>query len=127
MHRMHGGPHEGGWMRGGLQLGPPGRWWDDEAFAADLGLSRDQRQRMDAIFEQNRAPLVAGYRSLHQEELQMEAITRAKVVDETALDAEIDRIAQARAALEKANSHMLLLIRREMTPEQIARLDSRRP
>ena len=80
--------------RSGLQLGPPGRWWDDKHFAKSLKLRSDQQIRMDILFEQNRPTLYA----------------------------QIDRIAQARAELEKANTHYLLQIRAEMDPDQIARL-----
>src|ERR1700719_482801 len=41
-------------LRGGLQLGPPGRWWDDKEFAQELGLSAAQARRMDEIFQANR-------------------------------------------------------------------------
>ena len=37
--------------------------------------------------------------------------------------AAIDRIAQARADLEKAKFHVLLQIRKEMDPQQVAALD----
>src|ERR1700743_1913870 len=66
MHR--GGPPPNGdqpstvsSMRGGLQLGPPGRWWDDKHFAKDLKLRPDQQRRMDSIFEQNRPALLKRY------------------------------------------------------------------
>jgi len=40
----------GSTMRGGLQLGPPGRWWDDKQFARSLGLDTGQQHRMDDAF-----------------------------------------------------------------------------
>jgi Spy/CpxP family protein refolding chaperone len=113
-------------MPGGLQLGPPGRWWDDKHFAKDLHLQSDQQKKMDAIFVQNRPSLLGTYDALQQEEQRMEALTHAKVLDENALFAQIDRVAQARAALEKANTHLLLQIRAEMTPDQIDRLEQHR-
>jgi Spy/CpxP family protein refolding chaperone len=113
-------------MRGGLQVGPPGRWWDDKHFAKDLRLHPDQQKRMDQIFDQNRSSLLKSLDVLQGEESKMEALVRAPVLDEPTLFAEIDRVAQARAALEKANTHYLLQIRAEMTPDQIARLDQHR-
>ena len=115
-----------GGMRGVLQLGPPGRWWDDSRCASELHLRPDQQKRMDAIFDENRSKLLSSFQSLHQEEAKMESLVHADSPDEGALFAEIDRMAQARASLEKVNAHYLLLIRKEMDPDQIARLESHR-
>lgn len=131
----NGGPPPGGapdsagtvsTMRGGLQLGPPGRWWDDKHFAKDLRLRTDQQRRMDSLFEQNRPSLLRRYEALQQEQGRMEALTRARSLDEASLFAQIDRVAQARAELEKANTHYLLQIRGEMDADQIARLEQHR-
>lgn len=113
-------------MRGGLQLGPPGRWWDDKHFAKQLKLRSDQQHKMDSIFEQNRGALLKRYEGLQQEEQRMEELTHAKTLDENALFAQIDRVAQARADLEKANTHLLFQIRNEMDAEQISRLEEHR-
>jgi hypothetical protein len=81
---------------------------------------------MDAIFEQNRAVLSTRLQNLQQAESRMQTIATAPEPDESALFAQIDRISQARADLEKANTHMLLQLRKEMDPDQIARLANRR-
>ena len=112
--------------RSGLQLGPPGRWWDDKHFAKDLKLRPDQQRRMDGIFEANRVNLLRRFGDYQQEQGRLDGLTRAKVLDEGALDAEIDRLAQARAELEKANAHYLLQLRGEMDADQVAQLEERR-
>ncbi len=112
--------------RGGLQLGPPGRWWDDKKFAKSLGLNSDQQKRMDDVFGQHREALVARYQNRQSAESDLEKLTRSDHPDQAALFTEIDRVAQARAELEKANTRMLLQIRGEMTPEQIDRLEEHR-
>ncbi len=113
-------------MRGGLQLGPPGRWWDDKKFAKSLGLNGDQQKRMDGVFSQNRDALLSRYENLQRAESRLEALTRTDKPSESALFAEIDHVAQARADLEKVNTHMLLQLRDEMTPAQIGKLDDHR-
>ena len=113
-------------MRGGLQLGPPGRWWDDKGFAKSLGLRPEQRKKMDDIFNANKGTILLRYQSLQQEEARLEDITREPRLDEPTIFAAIDRVAQARAALEKANAHMLLLIRQEMDKNQTERLEQHR-
>jgi Spy/CpxP family protein refolding chaperone len=114
-------------MRPGLQLGPPGqKWWDDKSFAKSLKLRPEQQARMDAIFDQNKTALLTRLQNLQQVESQMEEISRSPNPDEAALFTQIDRVAQARADLEKANTHMLLQIRKEMDADQIVRLEKRR-
>jgi Spy/CpxP family protein refolding chaperone len=110
-------------MPAGLQLGPPGRWWDDKHFAKDLKLRPDQQKHMDDVFDQNRTTLLRNYENLQQEEQKMEALVHGSVLDEATLFAQIDRVAQARAALEKANTHLMLQIRSEMSTDQIVRLE----
>jgi Spy/CpxP family protein refolding chaperone len=113
-------------VRADLQLGPPGRWWDDKSFVKSLKLRPDQQTRMDAIFEQNKNALLSRLQGLRQAESQMEEVARSPAPDEDALFTQIDRVSQARAELEKANTHMLLQIRKEMDAEQIARLEKHR-
>jgi Spy/CpxP family protein refolding chaperone len=113
-------------MRGGLQLGPPGRWWDDKHFAKSLHLRPEQKKRMDELFDENRATLVSRYEALQQEESKLETLSRAQTLEESTLFAQIDHVAQARAELEKANAHLMLQVRKEMDADQIARLDASR-
>lgn len=113
-------------MRGGVQFGPPGRWWDDKHYAKALHLRPEQKARMDGLFDENRATLVTRYQALQQEESKMETLSRVQTLDESALFAQIDRVAQARADLEKANTHLLLQVRKEMDADQISRLEASR-
>lgn len=113
-------------MRGGLQLGPPGRWWDDKKFAKSLGLNSDQQKRMDNVFGQNRDVLLSRQDALQHAEGRLESLTHSGKPTESALFAEIDHVTQARADLEKAYTHMLLQLRDEMTPDQIGKLEDYR-
>lgn len=110
-------------MHGGLQVGPPTRWWDDKHYVKQLKLSDDQQRRMDAIFEQSRPVLQNRLDNLEKEEQRMEQLTHAKTLDEGALFAQIDRIEQARADLAKANTHYLVQLRNELDPNQISKLE----
>ena len=114
-------------LRGGLQLGPPGRWWDDKSFARDIGLNNDQKKKMDSIFKDNRGALINLYNDLQKQEDGLEKLTTGSHLDEEKIFSQIDKVTQARASLEKANAHMLLQIRSQMSEEQVARLDAHRP
>lgn len=115
-----------GGLHGGRQLGPPGRWWDDKHFVKDLKLRPDQQRRMDAAFEENRAGLLRHYEILQGEEARLAGLTRAMPLDQQALYTQIDRVAQARAELEKANTHLQLQLRSEMDADQVMRLEQHR-
>jgi hypothetical protein len=112
--------------RGGLQIGPPGRWWDDKHYVKAVHLRPEQQKRMDGLFDENRAVLVNRYQALQQEESKLEALSHAQTLDESALFAQIDRVSVARADLEKANTHLMLQVRKEMDADQAARLDNSR-
>jgi len=105
------------------QLSLPGRWWDDKKTVKLLNLRSDQQSHMDNIFEANKGNLKSLYDNLKQEEQRFGSMSHEDLQDETKVFAEIDRVAQARADLEKANFHILLQIRKEMDPGQVAALD----
>src|SRR5665213_516941 len=107
-------------------LGPPGRWWDDRNFALSIGLSKNQQRKMDATFNKNKPALLERYNNLQMEQSKLEALMNLSQPDKARLFAQIDAVNQARAALEKVNTQMLLQIRQEMQPDQIARLDKLR-
>src|SRR5690349_18966332 len=122
--RDPGGP---GGPGGTLHVGPPGRWWDDPHFVKRLGLSTGQQRKMDDIFNTNRLKLIDQFAALQKQEAIMEPLVSADPPDEAKLLAQIDRVAQARAELEKANARMLLGIRRQLTHEQWLTLEADRP
>lgn len=116
----------GGRMPGGrntMRRGPAGRWWDDTRYAHSVGLTDEQQRRMDAVFQENRGTLVSSLDTLRQAEARLSTLSASDHPSESALNAEIQNVAQARADLEKANTHMVLQIRNEMTEEQINRME----
>jgi periplasmic protein CpxP/Spy len=105
-------------MEHAFRMGPFGRWWDNPNVAQKLGLSTDQQKKMDDIFQQSRLKLIDQHAAVEKEEAILEPLISADQPDETRVLAQIDKVAQARAELEKANARMLLGLRRSLTPEQ---------
>ena len=101
-----------------FHMGPHGRWWNNPDLVKKLGLTTDQQKKMDAVFEQSRPALMDLLGTVRKEEMSMDPLLAADSPDETKVVAQIDRIAQARAQLEKANARMLLGLRRLLTPDQ---------
>ena len=110
-----------------MHVGPPGKWWSDPRFVQILGLTPDQQKRMDDIFNQNRLKLIDLSAALQKEEALLEPLLAADRPDEPKILLQIDRVAQARAELEKGNARMLLGLRSVLTPEQWKRLQTDRP
>ena len=117
----------GGWgvgMRPGFGIGPPGIWWHNSDLIQKLALTPDQQKRMDDILQQSRLQLVDLRANVEKQELLMEPMLAANPPDTNKILAQIDRTAQARAALEKANAKMLLGIRNVLTPDQWTKLQA---
>lgn len=104
-------------------MGPPGRWWDEKGFAKSLGLRREQQQRMDTAFNANKGAILESYKNLQAMESRLEAATHESKLDEQKIFGAIDAVNQARSALEKANAHMLLMVRQEMDADQVNRME----
>jgi periplasmic protein CpxP/Spy len=119
MERAFDGPR--GMGREGM-----GRWWDNPDLAKDLNLAPDQKQKMDDVFQQSRMKLIDLHASLQKEEATLEPLINADSPDETKILAQIDRVAQARAELEKANARMLLSVRQVLTADQWTKLKAKR-
>jgi Spy/CpxP family protein refolding chaperone len=105
------------------QFGPVGRWWDDRTVVQTIGISHDQQKKMDSIFHANKGAILATYKTFLSEKAKLDAMSKQSNVDQAKMFAQIDAVSQARAALQKANTQMLLQIRQQMEPEQIVKLE----
>src|SRR6201993_3928781 len=105
-------------MERAFRGGGPGRWWDNPNVAQQVGITDDQKKKMDDIFQQNRLRLIDLKAAVEKQEAIMQPMIQADQPDEAKILSQIDAIAQARAELEKANARMLLGIRTVLTPDQ---------
>ncbi len=108
----------------GPQLGLPGRWWDDKKNAKAIGLRSDQQKKMDEIMKSNSGTLGILLGNLQHEETRLESMTPSELQDEGRVFAQIDRVEVARADLQKEYARILMLIRQQLDPTQLNRLDS---
>jgi Spy/CpxP family protein refolding chaperone len=126
---QHRGPmdHGGeGRMMSGFHVLPMGIWWKNPDMIQKLTLTPDQQKRMDDIFQQSRIQLVHIKASLEEQQILLEPMLDANPPDSAKALAQISRIADARAELEKANAKMLLGIRGVLTPDQWTKLQTER-
>jgi Spy/CpxP family protein refolding chaperone len=110
-----------------LQTGLKGTWWREASWIQALALTADQRKKMDDAFLQNRIRLIDLTAALEKEELLLEPLVETvRPEDEAKIVAQIDKVADARAGLEKANARMLLSIREILTQDQWTKLQTNR-
>ena len=98
--------------------GTQGRWWNKPRVVAELKLTNVQRKAMDQILFQHREQLIDLQANLEKANLDMQPLMNADVPNEAAIDAQIDKVVQARADLERADARFLLALRMKLTPEQ---------
>lgn len=102
-------------------LGPRGNhghWWNNPTMVEKLKLTDDQRKAMDGILLQHRETLIDLRGNLEKAELALDPMMSDDQPNEARILAQIDKVATARAELEKANARFLLAIRAKLTPEQ---------
>jgi periplasmic protein CpxP/Spy len=95
-----------------------GRWWNNPRVIERLKLTDDQRKAFDQILLDHREKLIDLHANVEKAELAMEPLVQADQPNESAILAQIDKVAQARAELEKAHARYLLALRSKLTPEQ---------
>jgi Spy/CpxP family protein refolding chaperone len=110
-----------------LQAGPSGTWWRDAALAQRIGLTPDQQKKIEDAFQQSRLHLIDLTATLEKEQVTMDPLLAADHPDEAKILVQIDRIAQARAELEKSTARMLLGFRNVLTQDQWVKLKAETP
>ena len=95
-----------------------GAWWTNSATITRLGLTDDQKNRIEKTFESHRQDLASRTDTLNKEEAQLAKLLEADPLDRNAVFAQIDRVTQARSELERANSVMTLEMREVLTRAQ---------
>ena len=109
---------------GGLMI--PGPWWRNQELAAKVGLSAEQTKKIDQIFTDSKLQLIQMHAALEEEQVRLDAALNATPLDRVRAEASIDKSADLRADLEKADAKMLLNIRAVLTPEQWTKFDALR-
>jgi protein CpxP len=106
--------------------GEHGRWWNNPKVVERLKLTEEQRKTFDSILLQHREKLIDLRANVEKAELEMEPLMGDDQPNEVKILAQIDKVAQARAELEKANARFLLAIRNKLTPEQWKQMEAYR-
>jgi len=113
-----GGPH-------GHSMRPEGRgeFWKNPEAVTRLGLSPDQVKKLDDISLKGKLEEIHLRAVLEEDELMMKPLMEG-AFDEKKAEAQIDKIAEAHASLEKARAKSMLSLRAVLTPDQWTKLHS---
>jgi BlaR1 peptidase M56/heavy-metal resistance protein len=102
-------------------------WWTDPQLLLRLGLTDDQRAKIEKAYESHRPGILSSRENLRNEEARQARLLEADPVDGQAVLAQIDRVVEARAQVERASAAMNLAVRGYLTPVQWMQLRAQVP
>jgi Spy/CpxP family protein refolding chaperone len=95
-----------------------GAWWTNAALVQRLGITDDQKAKIERTFENHRLSIVSTTDLLEKEEAQLARLLAAEPLDRNAVFTQLDRVVQARSEVERANAAMTVEIREHLTSAQ---------
>ena len=96
-----------------------GKWWNDERFRTELGLTPEQSVRLEEIFQKTQPVLRQRMQALDAAEEEFDR--RVEKGDDTSVMDYVGTVEAARAELNKTRTVMLLRMRRSLTADQWAK------
>lgn len=105
---------------------PPelGKWWKNSDIVAQLQLGDAQIKQIEDTFLDYRLKLIDLHAEVERQEARLQPLIEADQPDEAKVSAQIDLVIAARGKLEKANTMMMLAIRRVLNVEQWKKLQT---
>ena len=102
---------------------PPQRfaWWRSEPYQKNLGLSTDQVNRLEAIFQNALPELRRGRDELDRHEAELSHLIETGA-DEALVIKQLDKVEAIRSRVNKTRQLLLLHHRQVLTPEQRVKL-----
>lgn len=100
---------------------PEGKWWKHPRVAAEINLTSDQVEEIEAIFARARPKLVDGRAELEKKDGDLQEAIDSNA-DRREIEARIGAVETARANLQKTRILMVLDMKQVLRPEQWERL-----
>jgi TonB family protein len=101
-----------------------GKWWKNSEIVRELQLSEAQVNRIEQTFLEHRLKLIDLRAELERQETRLQPLIEVDQPDEAKVGAQIDLVLAARGRLEKANTMMMLAIRRVLSVDQWKKLQA---
>ena len=118
---------QGNALTGGLDVQVGGAWWTDASVIASLGLTDDQKAKIEKAFENHRLTLVSNRNALEREEAQLTQMLNTERLDRNSVSSQILRVVNARGEMERTNAAMMLEMREQLTRAQWSQLQALPP
>lgn len=96
-----------------------GKWWQDDRFQRELGLTPEQSTRLEEIFQKTQPTLRQRMQALDQAEKEFDRLVESG--DDASVLDHVEIVETARAELNKTRTMMLLRMRRSLTADQWAK------
>jgi len=114
-------PALSGWARGarGDLLR---KWWRNDRFAARLGLTADQKQKLDDLYAGHRVEFIELRTEVEKSAVRLEQAMDAKHFSESEARKRLEEAQRAKDRLDKARMEYLLEVRGILTQEQFMKL-----
>lgn len=103
-----------------------GAWWKNPELAQKVGLSDDQTQQLEKISYQSKLQMIDLRATLEKEQLNLHQQLESDQPNEDSVLGQVDKVAEARAAIEKARVQTMLATRKVLTPDQWKKLRAAR-
>ncbi|HNX49854.1 MAG TPA: periplasmic heavy metal sensor [Thermoanaerobaculaceae bacterium] len=111
----------GAWAQG-MGGVPPGSWWERPKVAQELGLTSEQKQRLEEVTLGSARVMIDLKASLDKAELDLKAAGDAEPLDAKRAREAFAAVQQARLRLESERFELLIKVRQVLQPEQWQRL-----
>jgi TonB family protein len=99
-----------------------GKWWKNSEIVKKLQLTPAQVEQIEKGFLGYQRKLADANAQLKQQEAQLKTLMESDPIIDAGVQVQIDRVAKARAALERTNAAMMLSIRKALSKEQWKKL-----
>jgi Spy/CpxP family protein refolding chaperone len=100
-------------------LAQRGKWWQDDRFVHELGLTTEQRNHLEEIFQKTQPTLRLKMKALDDAQAQFDRLVEK--ADDATVMAQVETVETARAEVSKSRTMMLLRMRRSLTTDQWAK------
>jgi Spy/CpxP family protein refolding chaperone len=95
------------------------KWWQNEGFRRDLGLTEEQSARLEEIFQKSLPTLRAKMDAVDKAEMEFDRLVDRG--DDATVMQQVNTLEDVRAEMNKARVAMLLKMRRSLTADQWAK------
>lgn len=100
----------------------PAKWWVEPKLREELGITDQQSAAIEAIWQKGLPQRAKTRDTLEKLEAALDQMMLDATVDETAIEAQLDKVEAARTEASKARVLMLYRINKVLTPDQRAKL-----